>query len=72
VPDDLLGQAIKAFVVYADDQQLTERDVLRHCAQHLEDFMMPKHVEFRSSLPKTTSGKIQKSALRPPARPSEE
>ena len=72
VPDDLLGQAIKAFVVYADDRQLTERDVLRHCAQHLEDFMMPKHVEFRSSLPKTTSGKIQKSALRSPARPSEE
>jgi len=63
VPDELLGQAIKAFVVCGDDYHLTERDVLRHCAQHLEDFMMPKYVEFRDSLPKTASGKIHKSAL---------
>ncbi len=64
VPDKLLGQAVKAFVVCGEDYHLTERDVLRHCAQHLEDFMMPRYVEFRSSLPKTSSGKIQKSALR--------
>ena len=64
VPDELLGQAIKAFVVCGDDHHLTERDVLRHCVQHLEDFMVPKYVEFRDSLPKTTSGKIQASALR--------
>jgi acyl-CoA synthetase (AMP-forming)/AMP-acid ligase II len=64
VPDELLGQAIKAFVACGDDCHLTEQDVLRHCAQHLEDFMMPKYVEFRDSLPKTSSGKIQASALR--------
>ena len=69
IPDALLGQAIKAFVVCGDEHHLTERDVLRHCAQHLEDFMMPRHVEFRSSLPKTSSGKIQTSALVPPASP---
>jgi long-chain acyl-CoA synthetase len=64
VPDDLLGQAIKAFVVCGDGHQITEQAVLRHCAQHLEDFMMPRYVEFRTSLPKTASGKIHKSALR--------
>ncbi|MDY7077076.1 MAG: AMP-binding protein [Chloroflexota bacterium] len=64
VPDDILGQAIKAFVVYRGEQPLTEKDVLRHCAQHLEDFMMPKYIEFRDSLPKTSSGKIQAAALR--------
>ncbi|RLC56815.1 MAG: AMP-dependent synthetase, partial [Chloroflexota bacterium] len=64
VPDELLGQAIKAFIVCSDDHPLTERDVLRHCAQHLEDFMMPKYVEFRASLPKTPSGKIHASALK--------
>jgi len=63
VPDPLLGQAIKAFVVCGDGHSLSEQEVLHHCAQHLEDFMMPHHVEFRSSLPKTGSGKIQKSAL---------
>ncbi len=64
VPDPILGQAIKAFVVPAEGRTLTERDVLRHCAAHLEDYMMPKYVEFRDSLPKTSSGKIKKTGLR--------
>ena len=64
VPDDLLGQAVKAFIVCGDGHTLTERDVLRHCRQHLEDFMVPKYIEFRESLPKTPSGKIRRSALR--------
>jgi acyl-coenzyme A synthetase/AMP-(fatty) acid ligase len=64
VPDDLLGRAIKAFVVRDEGHRLTERDVLRHCARYLEDFMMPKYVTFRDALPKTSSGKIHASALR--------
>jgi acyl-CoA synthetase (AMP-forming)/AMP-acid ligase II len=64
VPDEILGQAVKAFVVCSSDYFLTERDVLRHCTQNLEDFMVPKHVEFRDSLPKTESGKIKASALK--------
>ncbi|MGD1997039.1 MAG: AMP-binding protein, partial [Anaerolineae bacterium] len=64
LPNRLLGEAITAFIVCGDGHYLTERDVLRHCTQHLEDFMVPQRVEFRDSLPKTSSGKIQKSALR--------
>ncbi len=64
VPDVLLGQAVKAFIVCGDGHQLAEKDVFLHCAQHLEDFMRPKYVEFRDSLPKTSSGKIQASALK--------
>jgi len=64
VPDEILGQAIKAFVVCSDDHSLTERDVLRHCTQHLENFMTPKHIVFRDVLPKTSSGKIRLSSLR--------
>ena len=63
VPDPLLGQAIKAFLVCAPDAHLTERDVLRHCSQHLEDFAMPRQIAFRTALPKTESGKVQKRAL---------
>lgn len=62
VPDPILGEAIKAFVVL-DDTELTEKDVLYHCRAHLEDFMMPQFVEFRDTLPKTTSGKIKKTGL---------
>jgi len=64
VPDPLLGQAIKAYVVSKDGVGLTEKQVLRHCATHLEDFMVPKHVEFCDSLPKTSSGKISRMSLR--------
>jgi amino acid adenylation domain-containing protein len=66
VPDPVLGQAIKAVITLRDGARLTEQDLLRHCAQHLEDFMMPKFVEFRESLPKTSSGKISKRELRVP------
>lgn len=64
VPDELLGEAIKAFIVCGEGHQLTEKEVLRHCTQHLEDFMVPKYVEFRDSLPKTASGKIRAAALK--------
>jgi len=62
VPDPILGQAIKAVVV-ADASRLTKADVLAYCRTHLEDFMRPKYLEFRSELPKTSSGKILKRAL---------
>jgi long-chain acyl-CoA synthetase len=63
VSDPVLGQAIKAFVVVAEGIVLTDKQVLAHCRAHLEDYMVPKHVEFRSELPKTSSGKITKTGL---------
>jgi long-chain acyl-CoA synthetase len=63
VPDDVLGQAVKAFVTLAPGAHLTERDVIRHCLAHLENFMAPKYVEFVDSLPKTGTGKIKKTGL---------
>src|SRR5213079_2874975 len=60
VPDPILGSAIKAAVVLTPDAHLAERDIIRHCAGHLEDFMVPKFVEFRDQLPKTESGKISR------------
>jgi acyl-coenzyme A synthetase/AMP-(fatty) acid ligase len=60
VPDALLGMAIKAVVVADAQARLTERDVIRHCATRLEDFMVPKTVEFRDALPKSDNGKISR------------
>ncbi len=62
VPDPILGEAVKAFVV-VEGAKLTEADVLNHCRANLEDFMVPKLVEFRDTLPQTTSGKIKKTDL---------
>jgi long-chain acyl-CoA synthetase len=63
VDDDVLGQAVKAVVTLKDGSTLTEREVLAHCASRLENFMVPKLVEFRTSMPKTTTGKIDKKTL---------
>ena len=62
IPDAVLGQAIKAFVV-TSDKTLTDKAVLAHCRAHLEDYMVPKLVEFRDELPKSANGKISKSGL---------
>jgi len=60
VPDPVLGLALKAVVATDPHAKLTAHDVIRHCARHLEDFMVPKLVEFRDALPKTESGKISR------------
>jgi long-chain acyl-CoA synthetase len=60
VPDPILGHAIKAVIALAPGARLTDRDIIRHCASHLEDFMVPKVIQFRDALPKTESGKISR------------
>jgi long-chain acyl-CoA synthetase len=62
VPDPLLGQAIKAFLV-CRGAPLPARQVLAHCRTHLEEFMVPREIEYRDSLPHNHSGKIDKPAL---------
>jgi amino acid adenylation domain-containing protein len=64
VDDEVLGQAVKAFVVLEASVTFTERDIVRHCQAHLEAFMVPKHVAFVPDLPKTDTGKIKKTDLR--------
>jgi long-chain acyl-CoA synthetase len=64
VPDYIMGLAVKAFLVLSEGAVLSEKDVLNHCKKHLEPFLVPKHIEFRDTLPKTSSGKIDKKPLR--------
>ena len=62
VPDPILGHALKAILV-ADREDLDARAVIAHCRAQLEDFMVPREVEFRDALPKTGTGKIRRSVL---------
>ena len=63
VPDPVLGQTVKAFIV-APGGQLTETDVIAYCKSRLEEVMVPRAVEFRTELPKTGSGKVRRMDLR--------
>lgn len=63
LPDEVLGQAIKAFIVRNAKGDITEQAVRKHCLGHLESFMMPKYIEFTRDFPKNASGKIDKKKL---------
>ncbi len=63
VPDELLGQAVKAFVVLEAGVTLSEKELQKECQKRLETFMVPKHFAIVPELPKTTTGKIKKTGL---------
>ena len=64
VPDEILGQVVKAFIVPLNGTVLAEKQVLRYCATNMETFMVPKYVQFVHELPKTSKGKVDKKALK--------
>jgi amino acid adenylation domain-containing protein len=63
VPDPVLGEAIHAVVTLRAGAAATEQEIVRHCRQRLEDFMVPRRVEVRTSLPTTATGKVARRAL---------
>jgi acyl-coenzyme A synthetase/AMP-(fatty) acid ligase len=63
VPDELLGQAVKAFVVIEQDITLSEKQLQKECQQRLESFMVPKCIVIVPSLPRTNTAKLNKRAL---------
>jgi len=63
IPDPKSGEIVKLFVV-KKDPGLTEQDLVAHCRENLSAYKVPKLVEFRDSLPKSTVGKILRRALR--------
>jgi acyl-CoA synthetase (AMP-forming)/AMP-acid ligase II len=67
VEHPIWGQTIEAHVVLQVGEALDEKHIIRCCRQMLEDFMVPDAVVFHSALPKTDSGKIDRSCLNRPA-----
>lgn len=63
IPDEMIGNRIKAFVVPMEGDGLTEKDLEAHAAQKLPRYMLPESIEFRTELPKTSTGKINRPLL---------
>ena len=64
VPDAMRDESIKAFVVLKEGESATEGEIIEFCTERLSKFRIPEFVEFRSELPRTSVGKIQKHVLR--------
>ncbi|MBV9559172.1 MAG: long-chain fatty acid--CoA ligase [Bradyrhizobium sp.] len=63
IPDEKSGETVKAFVV-RKDPKLTADDIVRFCHTQLTSYKVPRHIEFRTELPKTNVGKILRRQLR--------
>ena len=63
VPNEKSGEAIKLFVVKRDPA-LTREDIISYCRNYLTGYKVPKDIEFRDELPKSTVGKILRKDLK--------
>ncbi|MFO7481589.1 AMP-binding protein, partial [Oceanibaculum nanhaiense] len=66
-PDEKWGESPCAFVTLRPGQSASEEEIIAFCRQHLAGFKVPRTVLF-GDLPKTSTGKVQKFALRDKAR----
>jgi fatty-acyl-CoA synthase len=66
-PDERWGETPCAFVTLKAGQQVTEQELIAHCRAVLAHFKAPKTIVF-TELPKTSTGKVQKTVLRDQAR----
>jgi long-chain acyl-CoA synthetase len=64
VPDPDTSEAVKAFIVTRPGMSVTADEIRAFCRKELAAYKVPRHVEFRSSLPKSNVGKILRRELR--------
>jgi long-chain acyl-CoA synthetase len=65
VPDERLGEEVKAFVVKKPGAAATEEDLVAWCREQFAAYKYPRLIEFRDALPMGATGKILKRELRP-------
>jgi long-chain acyl-CoA synthetase len=60
IPDPLLGEAVCAFVAVREGAKLSVQQIKHICNEHLENYMVPKHVLLLPELPRTANGKLSR------------
>ncbi len=65
IPDEKVGQRIKAFVVLKGDiKGITGYDLIKWCRKMLASYKVPQYIEFRDMLPKSKVGKLLRREIR--------
>ncbi len=66
VPDEVVGEIPKAFVVMKEEYRgkITEEDILNWIKDKIADYKRPRMIEFVDSIPRTASGKVLRRVLR--------
>jgi long-chain acyl-CoA synthetase len=64
IPDEYRGETVKSFVQLVEGQTVTEEELRNFCREHLAAYKVPKFIEFRPELPRTTVGKALRRLLR--------
>jgi amino acid adenylation domain-containing protein len=63
IPDEEIGNTIRAVVILGDGHSITSPELKRHCAKKLPPYMVPEEIEFCNTLPRTGTGKIDRQRL---------
>jgi len=69
VPDEVVGNRIKAFVAAHERESLLAAELQQHCGTRIPKYMIPEFIEFRESLPKTSTGKVDRVGLARESQP---
>jgi long-chain acyl-CoA synthetase len=64
VPDEIWGEAVRAFLALARPGQLSTEAIHQYCLHRLPNYKVPQRIEILPWLPKTANGKIAKEELR--------
>jgi len=64
IPDPVMGEEIKAYVVLTYGERAGEEDILAHCQRSLARYKCPREIEFVPALPKNAIGKVLRKELR--------
>lgn len=64
IPDEKTNEAVKAYIVLKEGQEASREELIKHCRDRLTAYKVPKHIEFRTEIPKSPVGKILRKELR--------
>jgi long-chain acyl-CoA synthetase len=64
IPDEVMGEEIKAFVVAEQEEAVEAEDLIEYARERMAAYKYPRYIEFRPELPKDATGRVIKRLLK--------